>query len=252
MDWQPLHAYIFRQSFHHLVDADAQKQLGEQISAFRRTEETASQSIEEGTAITATPMLPGFQFNPPNITIGFYKEWHRLDFELRAKDAPMNQAANGQLTFTAEGVIVADIPLSIFVGEAVQTGEPVAATQKIYEAIFASYSHKDTAIVERVERVCQSLGLDYLRDVTALKSGQHWSEELLEMIERADIFQLFWSENAAMSDYVRREWQHALKTKPDKVDLGFIRPVYWRQPMPKPPEELKTLHFAYQPDLADD
>jgi hypothetical protein len=95
------------------------------------------------------------------------------------------------------------------------------------------------------------LGLDYLRDVTVLKSGQHWSEELLEMIERADIFQLFWSENAAMSDYVRREWQHALKVKSDQVALSFIRPVYWQQPMPAPPDELKVLHFAYQPDLAE-
>jgi hypothetical protein len=32
---------------------------------------------------------------------------------------------------------------------------------------------------------------------------------------------------------------------------GFIRPVFWEQPLAKPPAELAALHFAYQPDLDD-
>ncbi len=35
-----------------------------------------------------------------------------------------------------------------------------------------SYSHADTAIVEAVEKASQALGMDYLRDVMTLKSGQ--------------------------------------------------------------------------------
>ena len=33
---------------------------------------------------------------------------------------------------------------------------------------------------------------------------------LLELIDEADIFQLFWSSNSMRSEYVRREWEHAL------------------------------------------
>ncbi|MCS6869952.1 MAG: toll/interleukin-1 receptor domain-containing protein, partial [Anaerolineae bacterium] len=67
------------------------------------------------------------------------------------------------------------------------------------------------------------------------------------LIERATIFQLFWSENSAKSEFCREEWRYALQTPRGRETngVGFIRPVYWRKPMPTPPEELKHLHFAY-------
>ena len=117
----------------------------------------------------------------------------------------------------------------------------------MYGAIFCSYSHRDTVIVERVERAYKALGLDYLRDVTTLKSGTHWSDELLELIDRADVFQLFWSSAAADSKYVRQEWEHALKHEAAKPN--FIRPVWWQTPLPSVPPELGHIHFAYQPEL---
>jgi hypothetical protein len=246
-DWQPLTAYIFKQSAENAVSADVNKQLGERVSLFRKIVQTAKQIIQEGELITATPNMPGFQFNPPAINVAFFEDWHRFDFKLRAHTAPLNQSANGLLTFAVAGVIVADIPLSIFVGETTSAGEQASASSKPYQAVFCSYSHHDTQIVERVERAYKALGLDYLRDVVSLKSGTHWSEELLQLIEKADIFQLFWSEAAAQSDYVQQEWQHALRLSRDQAH--FIRPVYWRQPMPPPPTDMSHIHFAYQPDL---
>jgi hypothetical protein len=198
--------------------------------------------------ITATPQLPGFQFNPPSLSIGFYEDWHRFAFKMRAKDAPHNQAANGFLSFTASGVIVADVPLSVFVSpDAMATAPQVSASQPLYDTVFASYSHKDTRIVERVEAAAKSMGMTYLRDVITLRSGEHWNAALLEMIDQASIFQLFWSPASAESKYCQQEWEYALGLK--REDQFFIRPVYWAQPMPAPPPDLKELHFAYQPDL---
>ena len=249
-EWQPLHAYVYKKFVEDKVLSDARQELGDKMASFRQADSPVQQKISEGAMIVATPRLNGFQFNPPMVAIGFYKDWHRLDFELRATDAPLYQASNGQLVFTVEGVIVAEIPLSIYVSDATFSGETQHVTQKIYEAVFASYSHRDTGIVERVERAVRTLGLDYLRDVSSLKSGQHWSDELLQLIERADIFQLFWSPNAAESDYVRQEYEHALKLARDTNT--FIRPVYWQLPMFDPPTALQHLHFAYQPDLAEE
>jgi hypothetical protein len=183
------------------------------------------------------------------VSVGFFETWHRFDFKLCATDTPLNIAANGYLTFTVEGVIVADIPLSIFVGEIVEETETTVAAVHPYPAIFASYSHDDTHIVERVERAYQALGMDYLRDVYALKSGQDWDDQVLALIEQADIFQLFWSTTAAASPYVRQEWEHALKL--NEKNVHFIRPVYWEEPMPPAPDPLSSLHFAYQPELDD-
>jgi hypothetical protein len=254
--WMPMRAYIYRAGAADAVNADARKELGALMAIIRRVTEAARSVISEGAMITATPTLPGFQFNPPSVTLGFYEDWHRFDFKLRAKDTPNKRAANGMLTFTIEGVIVADIPLSIYVDDGLSSAgsggsaeSHTSATSKPYSAIFCSYSHRDTQIVERVERAYKALGMDFLRDVTTLKSGQKWNAELLRMIERADIFQLFWSSAAAKSKYVRQEWEHALSQQ--REGQAFIRPVYWEQPMPPVPPELGSIHFAYEPDLDD-
>ena len=85
------------------------------------------------------------------------------------------------------------------------------------------------------------------RDVHTLRSGQHWSDEIYAMIDKADIFQLFWSETAAQSQYVEKEWRYALTLNRD--GQNFIRPVYWEAPMPNVPTDLGHIHFAYEPEL---
>jgi CheY-like chemotaxis protein len=250
-EWKPRVAYVYRASAEGDVQADAGKQLGALLSGFRKLTQAARGLINEGTTITATPTLRGFQFNPPSVTLAFYEKWHRFDFKLRAHGAPLYQAANGLLTFTVEGLIVGDVPLSIFVAEKAQekAAPPNQVSSKIYNAVFCSYSRKDTQVVQRVERAYKALGMDYLRDMTTLRSGEHWGDELKALISRADIFQLFWSPASADSDHVRMEWEYALTLNRDYA--GFIRPVYWSQPIPSVPDALKHLHFAYQPDLVD-
>lgn len=245
--WESMIAYVFKAFAAENVIKDAQKTLGGEVASMRRGVQAAKQGIPEGTMITAKPYLPGFQFNPSQITIGFYEDWHRFDFKMRAADTPLEQASNGYIMFTVNDVIVSSIPLSVFVTEKVTDTAMVTTMQKLYKAIFCSYSHDDTKIVERVARAYKALGFDYLRDVETLKSGQDWDDELYRLIERADIFQLFWSASAAQSEYVEREWRHALGL--DRDEVNFIRPVYWEEPMPPAPEELSHIHFAFQPEL---
>jgi hypothetical protein len=73
-----------------------------------------------------------------------------------------------------------------------------------------------------------------------------WQPRIAELIDSADLFQLFWSRNALESPFVRQEWEHALRLG----RAGFIRPVYWEDPLPAdearqlPPEALRRLHFS--------
>ncbi len=116
-------------------------------------------------------------------------------------------------------------------------------------SIFFFFFHKDTQIVERIEKAYKVLGMTSLRDVLSLKSGQDWDAELLRLIDQADIFQLFWSKAAAESQAVRKEWLYALQRRAQRPD--FIRPVFWEQPLPALPPELAPIHFAYEPTLDD-
>lgn len=253
-DWQPLRAYIFKESAAREVERDVQRELADLLERTRKVIEAARGSIAEGALITATPDLPGFQFNPPMASVAFYEAWHRFDFKLRASTVAPYTAANGRITFRVEGVIVADLPLSIYVSPqagATLSGGQMAAAARPYRAIFCSYSHRDTPIVLRVERAIRTLGDDFLRDATTLRSGEDWNAALLAMIDRADIFQLFWSGSASASKYVRQEWEYALAKMTRAGVASFIRPVYWEDPMPAPPPELGHLHFAHDPTLDD-
>jgi hypothetical protein len=249
-DWQPLKAYIFKESAGAAVAEDVKAELGD-LDGIRETTRPAEAPIAEDALVTATPQIAGFEFDPPTLSVRFRKDWRRFDFEFQAVDVPSDTAANGQITFTVEGVIVADVPLSVHVSDTLEAAAPQQTiTSQPYQAIFCSYSHKDTAIVERVEAAYKILRIEYLRDVTTLRSGQHWDEELLNMIDQADIFQLFWSEHSKASKYVEQEWRHALNLMAAaKKNEHFIRPVRWQEPMPVPPPELSHIHFAYEPEL---
>lgn len=246
--WQPLLAYVFRGSAAEHVRDDAHRQLGDAAAGFRTVEEPSQRPIAEGALVTATPHLEGFEVNPPSQSVAFYEDWQRFAFRIRPVSAPSRLAVNGQLTFTVEGIIVADVPLSVFVSETQTTNaQPTSASSKPYDAIFCSYSRQDKQIVERIERAYKILGLTYLRDMTTIRAGEDWNAALKAMIERADIFQLFWSHTAATSKHVQMEWEYALSL-PDKP-ANFIRPVFWQQPMPPVPQPLQHVHFAYDEKL---
>jgi hypothetical protein len=149
-----------------------------------------------------------------------------------------------------EGIVLADVPVEILVEveddvsgafrEAMAT-----ANARPYRVVFPSYSHKDDLVVERIEAYAESFGDEYLRDLNRLRTGQNWREELRRFVQRADVFQLFWSDNASTSPYVADEWQVALQERQSRPDPFFLRPVYWTESLlPEPPSELTEIHFA--------
>jgi len=206
-------------------------------------------SVSQGAAIKIHPKLNGIEFNPLTAEIGFYEDWHRIPFRIRASREFLYQGSNGVITITASGVIVAEIPISIYVSDKIDDVRGLGKSMcRAYQSIFCSYSHKDKQIVERIEKAYRALGFDYLRDVTTLRSGERWDDRLIELIDNADLFQLFWSTFSAQSLYVEKEWRHALTLGRE----NFIRPVRWADPIdPAPPSELQNLHFAYVPELAN-
>jgi hypothetical protein len=229
------------------IAADAGQVLGQAVTGYRESKAAATAAIAAGTEILLVPEAEGLVFDPPQARLTWSGAWQRADFTMTATGERAGHVVRGSVACRVGPLLIADIPLSVVVprpGEA--TAEEVAAafeTARAYQSIFASYSHADTGIVEDVERACKALGMDYLRDVMTLRSGQKWSDELERMIERADIFQLFWSAASCQSPYVEQEWRHALRLTSQKGP-AFIRPIYWEKPMPPVPASLSQIHFA--------
>jgi hypothetical protein len=245
--WRPFYAYMFRQFAAREIADDVQDQVGEFQDAFRQVENFERGTVSEGEAVTAIPFVEGIEFSPSSVAVRFRENWQRFDFRVRAHQDQINRASNGYVTFSMGGVIVGDLPISILVGQSESSPIAARATRRLYDSIFASYSQEDSHVVQRVEAACRALGLDYLREVMSLRSGQDWNDLLFELIEQADIFQLFWSQSAANSPYVEREWRHALQLHSDR--RNFIHPVYWTEPMPAAPSELSHLRFTFRPEL---
>ena len=157
----------------------------------------------------------------------------------------VNDVAKAKIVIRVGPIIVGELKLAIIINDADFVNTHVSEEHcEMYhqDDIFVSYSHKDSSVVIACKKAYEALGFNVLIDVDTLRAGQNWNEELMKMIERANIFQLFWSQNSSKSEYCRKEWQHALKC--DKGE-GFIRPVYWKTPMPSPPSELSQFHFDY-------
>jgi hypothetical protein len=200
-----------------------------------------------GTRLWVRPEVPGVGFDPPAQELRWLKDLQRITFRLQALSHTAGRSVRGAVEVHAGPLLVAQVPLSIRVrgvGERQEGAEGVAAsTARLFRSVFASYAPEDDDIVKAVADAYRPLGIDMLLDKVSMQAGEDRHQGLSQLIEEADVFQLFWSKAASRSHQVAEEWQHALSLQ-DRKGERFIRPVYWNFPWPRPPAELKHLHFA--------
>lgn len=252
-DWVPMKAYTFIGYALDAVKADAQGNGADKLpEVLYDRNHTSRYRIPEGATVTVTPHMPGFQFNPQNISIGFYRTWHRFDFEIRAVEAELDEATNGHLTFTVDGLIIADVPMSIYVSKSLDKAkqhEIRYIIRKPYSNVYVSLADADAYLAKRFETIFESLGMYNMRDIVQTRQQDGWNEDLMKAVDTADVFQLFWSASAADSDIVQQEIARALAR--DAVNRRFLRAVYWEQPAAALPESLDKVELTYMPDLAN-
>lgn len=108
-----------------------------------------------------------------------------------------------------------DIPIgeSRFINNIVES--PQALNTEIishrYSKIFISYTHKDEWKVKSFHEGLKLMGVEHFFDRAYLKAGNIYPKIIQDYINSADLFVLFWSENALNSEYVEKERTQALK-----------------------------------------
>jgi hypothetical protein len=239
----PLSVYLHLGRVQAAVDqhiADASQRLGPRPAV---SEAAAFVRLPEGTSLWVRPEVPGVGFDPPAQEVRWLEDLQRVTFRLEALSHTAGRAVLGAVEVHAGPLLVAQVPLSIRVRgvhERQDGAEGMAAsTARLFGSVFASYAPEDDHIVKAVAEAYRPLGIDMLVDRGAGEDRQR----RLSQLEEADVFQLFWSKAASRSPQVAEEWQHALSLRDRKGDR-FIRPVYWNLPWPRPPAELRHLHFA--------
>jgi hypothetical protein len=226
------------------VRRQAEGVLGAQASAYGTLSADSTGPLRRGSTLLVEPWLDGATFNPPTVELRWEEPVHRADFRFRVgAEAPA--IARGGVRIFVGAVVVGELSLSVRVGERPEP-RPLRTSARRFRKVFASYSHADTEVVEAVASAVQLLGDEYLIDSHDLRSGEDWQQRIGELIDDADVFQLFWSSNALQSHYVLAECRHALALRRE----GFIRPVYWQDPLPEdptqdlPPTPIRRLHFS--------
>src|SRR5262249_3742747 len=159
------------------------------IDEFAAVRQDSQYAVMRDGELRFVPVVDGIEFNPPERRFLWTESVHKEEFRLRAKPERDGQTLRGTLTVFAGNLLLAELSLAIRVdSQRTEHSDPVTVTANPYRRIFASYSHRDGTIVEELERHARALGDRYLRDVVALRSGEVWSDRLLDLIRSADVF----------------------------------------------------------------
>jgi hypothetical protein len=231
-----------------VVERQARVLLDDELVSFQPTRSDASFGLVRGSGLRFQLWLEQGDVNPASVTLQWHEPVHRAEFRIRVPAAADGRSIRGGVRIFMGVLIVGEVPFRLQVtSTAPATLTPEARTAaRPYRQIFASYSRRDVAVVEAVARYISVTGDRYLIDVRNLRSGELWERRLEQLIEQADVFQLFWSQNSMRSPFVRQEWEYALALGRDE----FVRPFYWDEQLPEdraadlPPASLRALHFA--------
>ena len=143
----------------------------------------------------------------------------------------MKNVPIGEMLYTVE---IVDEPKSL----------SAEVTTREFKKVFISYAHQDESRVRFMARGFEKLGVDYFFDRDYLKAGDVFPVIIQEYINTADLFILFWYENAAKSEYVGKELSKALElafpkiTPPEKAPLSIC--AYSIEPKAELPESMKN------------
>jgi hypothetical protein len=206
--------------------------------------------LPHGTNITIVPECRGVLFNPRRVTLQWSEDWHRSIFRFSARRDLAGLSRNGRINIFAGPLLVGTLRMAMLFEEQERIDpliEDAAISTKPYQGIFASYSHHDKVVMQACQDMYRTLGFDALLQIDQMRSWQELNASVRAGIEQAEVFQVFWSEHAAKSEYVRQEWEYALSLNRGEI---FMRPVYWEVPLVKPPDTLAPFYFSYLPTYA--
>lgn len=249
--WQTLLVYTYLAEALAQIEADAGTftELG---SAPTVASGQSARTVASGVELTIEPHMDGVTFSPRSDTFIWRGDWRRSLFRFSGAALLAGQTRTGWIdVYAAPMVPVARIDLTIpFHDTALRqlAAEPprgMIVTSNIYDAVFISYSHRDTEAFQQACEAYARFGVTVYTD-QLLPAGANYERELSRMIAAASIFHLLWSPHSAASGECRKEWLAALGREPSE---RFIKPWYWRQPLGTLPAEFvqHRISFRYEP-----
>lgn len=198
--------------------------------------------------ITVEPHVEGVTFSPARDRFIWEGEWRRSLFRYTGARELAGTTRTGWIdiyagrvspicTITVSLSFLGNVPVASF-----SVPHGINVTSNVFDTVFISYSHRDREPMRQARETYESLGVTAYHD-DLLEAGDNFEQRLAQMIRAASVFHLLWSDSAAQSPNVRKEWLLALQTR---NDARFIRPWYWQQPLALPPDELRARKISFR------
>ena len=226
-------------------DAGTFTELG---SAPATAQGAAQRKIPRNIEITVEPHMEGVTFSPAQDSFIWRGEWHRSLFRYTGGSALAGTAQRGRIDIYADRIspiCTIEVTFSFHTGipsTALVVPHGINVTSNVFDRVFISYSHSDQEAMRQARETYEKLGIIAYHD-DLLNAGDNYEQRLGEMIRAANIFHLLWSEAAARSSEVRKEWMLALAAN---TTAQFIRPWYWQRPFVPPPPELQARKISFR------
>jgi hypothetical protein len=204
--------------------------------------------VPRNVEITVEPHVEGVTFSPTRDRFIWEGEWRRSLFRYTGAKELAGTTQTGWIDIYAGRVSpICTITVSLtFLGSSpvasLSVPHGINVTSNVFDKVFISYSHRDREPMRQAREIYESLGVTAYHD-DLLEAGDSFELRLAEMIRAANVFHLLWSDAAAQSPEVRKEWLLALQTS---RDARFIRPWYWQQPLAPPPDELRARKISFR------
>lgn len=216
------------------------RELSQDINAGRKI----GIPITRGTFLTILIDIPALKVYDPIDTLTWEGHPANTTYIVEVSASMGNGSYPGKAVISSDGIPIAKLSFLISVSS-IENAEFIDCTveRKYIKTAFASYASQNReevlARIHGMKKVAPEL--DVILDVFSLRSGQNWQAKLEEHVPTKDIFYLFWSQYAACSEWVEKEWRLAISRR----GLGYIDPVPLEEPdRAPPPQELNALHFS--------
>lgn len=200
--------------------------------------------------IVVEPHVEGVTFSPARDRITWDGEWRRSLFRYTGANELAGRTQRGWIDVYAGGIspiCTIEVALSFLAASPVASlsaPHGINVTSNVFDTVFISYSHRDREPMRQARESYEQLGVTAYHD-DLLEAGDNYEQRLAAMIRASNVFHLLWSDAAAQSVEVRKEWMLALESR---SDTRFIRPWFWQQPIAPPPPELsaRKISFRYE------
>ena len=211
----------------------------------KRAEKFLPLKVEQGNKIGFLLRVDGCSVDDPYQEFAWFGRTDSVEFGVEVPKDFAKRAAVAKIDISVNSIPVGNIKFRIKLDhiENINYSQQADTRAEKYKRAFISYASPDRAEVLRRTQMLSATGVTFFQDIMNIKPGEQWEQKLFEEIDNCDVFYLFWSKSASDSQWVKQEWEYALKIRGQKSLPEIIPVPIEGPPCIDPPDQLRHLHF---------